>query len=173
MQLSDNIVQFRKAMGLSQEQLAEQVGVSRQAISKWETAQSVPELDKIVALSRIFGISTDVLLGNIPEDQTCSPALATPIDSYVRANLLRRMFTLGWVTILVGMVALIIEWISLYFIRNIMVDFNTRHGMGFHSDVLYYAEHSPMNYVLLLTVLIILAGIGLIIFSLLKTKRKI
>ena len=173
MQLSDNIVQFRKAMGLSQEQLAEQVGVSRQAISKWETAQSVPELDKIVALSRIFGISTDVLLGNIPEVPANSPAAAIPADSYIRANLLRRFFTLGWVTALVGVIALILEWISLYFIRNATVEVNTRHGMGFYSEAIYYAKYPPMNYVISLTVIVILAGIGLTVFSLLRTTRKV
>ena len=67
MELSERILQFRKALGLSQEQLAEQVSVSRQSISKWETGQSSPELDKIVIMSRIFGISTDELLGNIPQ----------------------------------------------------------------------------------------------------------
>lgn len=173
MQLSDNIIQFRKAMGLSQEQLAEQLGVSRQAISKWETGQSVPELEKIVALSRIFGISTDALLGNIHENQTDSPASAASIDGYIRANLLRRFFTLGWITALVGIISLITEWISLYFIRNATVEINAGHGMGFYSDVIHYAQHPPMNYVISLTVIVILAGVALTGFSLLKATRKV
>ena len=47
MELSGKILQLRKALGLSQEQLAEQVGVSRQSISKWETGQSAPELERL------------------------------------------------------------------------------------------------------------------------------
>lgn len=173
MQLSDNIIQFRKAMGLSQEQLAEHLGVSRQAISKWETGQSVPELEKIVALSRIFCISTDALLGNTPEAPVHSPTAATPADSFVRANLLRRFFTLGWITSLVGVIALIAEWISLYFIRNATVEINAGHGMGFYSEVSYYAKEPPMNHIISLTVIVILAGIALTGFSLLKATRKV
>ena len=170
MELSENIAQMRKALGLSQEQLAEQVGVSRQSISKWETAQSVPELEKLVVLSRIFGVSTDILLGNAPRE--ADPALAHPMDNYVQANLLRRFFTLGWVTSLVGVIALILEWISLYFIRNATVEVNTAHGMGFYSQVIHYAKEPPMCYVLLLTAFLILCGIAMAGFSLWKVGHR-
>ena len=63
MLLAEKILELRKQNGWSQEELAEKVGVSRQSISKWESAQSVPDLDKILVLSRIFGVSTDYLLG--------------------------------------------------------------------------------------------------------------
>ena len=60
--LADKIIDLRKKQGWSQEQLAEQLGVSRQSVSKWESAMSVPDMDKIVKLSNIFGVSTDYLL---------------------------------------------------------------------------------------------------------------
>lgn len=60
--LAEKITELRKKAGLSQEQLAEAVGVSRQAISKWESAQSIPDMNKILALSKFFGVSTDYLL---------------------------------------------------------------------------------------------------------------
>ncbi|MDE5859026.1 MAG: helix-turn-helix domain-containing protein [Oscillospiraceae bacterium] len=60
--LADKIIDLRKKSGMSQEELAEKMNVSRQAVSKWEGAQSVPDLDKILALSEIFGVSTDYLL---------------------------------------------------------------------------------------------------------------
>lgn len=171
MQFPEKILQFRKALGLSQEQLAEQVGVSRQSISKWETGQSAPELDKVVAMSRIFGISTDELLGNVSQKQE-NPSPANPINDYIRANLLRRFFTLGWVTALVGVLALVLEWISLYFIRNAMIAAQISHGAGYHSDVMHYAQTPPMCYVFMLTVLLILAGISLAAFSLWKSVPK-
>ena len=59
--LSDKIYSLRRRSGLSQEQLAEQVGVSRQAISKWESGLSTPELENLLALSRCFGITVDQL----------------------------------------------------------------------------------------------------------------
>lgn len=60
--LADKIADLRKKNGWSQEELANQLGVSRQAVSKWESALSIPDLDKIVKMSLIFGVSTDYLL---------------------------------------------------------------------------------------------------------------
>ena len=60
--LADKITALRKRERWSQEELAERLKVSRQSVSKWESAQSVPELEKILQLSRLFGVSTDYLL---------------------------------------------------------------------------------------------------------------
>ena len=60
--LADKIIELRKKNGWSQEELAEKLNVSRQSISKWEGAQSVPDMNRIIAMSQIFGVSTDVLL---------------------------------------------------------------------------------------------------------------
>ena len=60
--LADKIIQERKKKGWSQEELAERLEVSRQSVSKWEGGLSVPELDKIIAMSTLFGVSTDYLL---------------------------------------------------------------------------------------------------------------
>lgn len=62
MNFADKIISLRKQQGWSQEELSEQLDVSRQSVSKWESGASVPELDKILKLSRIFGVSTDYLL---------------------------------------------------------------------------------------------------------------
>lgn len=60
--LGERLQALRRSRGLSQEQLAEQVGVSRQAVSKWELDESVPELEKVVLLSEYFGVTADYLL---------------------------------------------------------------------------------------------------------------
>lgn len=62
MTLGQRLTQLRAGMGLSQDALSEQLGVSRQSVSKWETDASVPELDKLVRLSRIFGVTLDELV---------------------------------------------------------------------------------------------------------------
>jgi len=62
MTTSDKIVLLRKQKGWSQEELAELVDVSRQAVSKWESAQSMPDIDKLLKLSELFGVTTDYLL---------------------------------------------------------------------------------------------------------------
>ena len=60
--LADKIMDLRKKNGWSQEELAHQLGVSRQSVSKWESGASIPDLDKVLRLSEIFGVSTDYLL---------------------------------------------------------------------------------------------------------------
>ncbi len=62
--LSDNIRYYRKKNNLSQDELAERIGVSRQSVSFWENGQTQPTIDNIIALTKIFNISTDMLLGN-------------------------------------------------------------------------------------------------------------
>lgn len=69
--LADKIIELRKQAGMSQEELAEKMNVSRQSVSKWEGAQSTPDLNRILQLSEIFGISTDILL---KDELTLAPA---------------------------------------------------------------------------------------------------
>ncbi len=69
---AEKLMQLRKKAGWSQEELAEQMNVTRQSVSKWEGAQSVPDLEKMVRLSELFGVSTDYLLKDEIEDAGCS-----------------------------------------------------------------------------------------------------
>lgn len=62
MEVSEKILKLRKANNLTQEELAEKLDVSRQSVSKWETGQTIPELEKLVALSEVFNVTTDYLL---------------------------------------------------------------------------------------------------------------
>lgn len=68
MTFSDKFWELRKARGLSQEQLANEMNVSRQAVSKWESGQSEPDVDKVFALSKFFGVTTDYLLMEDTDD---------------------------------------------------------------------------------------------------------
>ena len=65
MNIADRIQHLRKIKGVSQEELADKMGVSRQAVSKWESEQSIPEIDKIIAMSDYFAVTTDYLLKGI------------------------------------------------------------------------------------------------------------
>nr|MDD6335898.1 helix-turn-helix domain-containing protein [bacterium] len=62
MNMADRIQYLRKVKGISQEELADQIGVSRQAVSKWESEQSVPDIDKIISMSEYFEVATDYIL---------------------------------------------------------------------------------------------------------------
>ena len=74
---ADKLITLRKKAGWSQEELAEKLNVTRQSVSKWEGAQSVPDIDKILQLSCLFGVTTDYLLKDdqgepeyTPDDET-------------------------------------------------------------------------------------------------------
>ena len=68
MTLGERLIQLRAKAGLSQDTLAEQLGVSRQSVSKWENDASVPDLEKLVKLSGVFGVSLDELVkGEVPD----------------------------------------------------------------------------------------------------------
>ena len=73
MTLADKIILLRKRQGLSQEELAERMDVTRQAVSKWESGQSAPDLERVLLLSRIFEVTTDQL---IKDDMELDPPAA-------------------------------------------------------------------------------------------------
>ena len=77
--LADKIIELRKKNGWSQEDLAEKLEVSRQSISKWEGAQSIPDMNKILKLSEVFSVSTDYLLKD--EIELDSPGEAPKVDT--------------------------------------------------------------------------------------------
>lgn len=66
--LAEKIMELRKKNGWSQEELAFQMDVSRQSVSKWESGASIPDLERILKLSQLFGVSTDYLLKEELED---------------------------------------------------------------------------------------------------------
>lgn len=77
MALSDRILELRTGMGLSQGDLADRLEVSRQSVSKWETGQSVPDLDKIIKLADLFGVTVDELVreGERPQPPQPEPRI--------------------------------------------------------------------------------------------------
>jgi len=69
MNIADRIQNLRKTKGISQEELADKVGVSRQAVSKWESEQSVPDIDKVIFMSDYFEVTTDYILKGIENEK--------------------------------------------------------------------------------------------------------
>lgn len=96
MTVGQRIAQKRKELGLSQETLGEQLGVSRQAIYKWESDATLPEIEKLIALSRIFGVPVGWLLGveeSVPEQESAGELTETQmqmvkeiVDGYLAAQ---------------------------------------------------------------------------------------
>ena len=91
--LADKIIRLRKKNGWSQEELAEKINVSRQAVSKWESAQTVPDLEKILTLGNLFGVTTDYLLKDEMESEEFS---GTEIPAVRRLTLAEANEYLAW-----------------------------------------------------------------------------
>lgn len=119
MEFSEKLMTLRKQAGLSQEQLADRLGVTRQSVSKWESGAAFPELVKIISLSEIFGVSVDYLVkdyleepGQVGEEDTDTSRLEQKVDDltrYVKGNFYAydsqtRIFGLPLVSIRVGFV---------------------------------------------------------------------
>ena len=79
--LADKIIEERKKSGWSQEELASKLGVSRQAVSKWESAGSIPDLKRILQMSELFGVTTDYLLKDEIEEE--------PLNEYTETNTIK------------------------------------------------------------------------------------
>lgn len=84
--LSERIYTLRRKSGLSQEQLAEKIGVSRQAVSKWESGTSTPELEKLIALSGCFHITVDELITGTASSVEAEDAPADDTTAQHRAE---------------------------------------------------------------------------------------
>lgn len=82
--LAEKIMTLRKKKGWSQEELADKLDISRQSVSKWESGTSVPEIDKIIMLSQLFGVSTDYLLKEETEEEAFPETEAVSEDSETR-----------------------------------------------------------------------------------------
>ena len=124
MTLGERITQLRKEKGWSQEDLGSQVGVSRQAVSRWESDQAVPETEKIVELSRLFGVSAGVLLGT--EERTGAVIPETePVPKPVRRK--------TWTSLLGGILtAMVIFGVTAHQnaqIRDLQNSLNSLQGM--------------------------------------------
>lgn len=100
MTIAGRIQSLRKSKGLSQEDLADKIGVSRQAVSKWESEQSFPEIDKIILLSDCFEVTTDYLLKGAEP----TPAMAQTEVCSVNAN----MF--AYIATALNFIGLIVTW---------------------------------------------------------------
>ena len=104
--LAGRIQQLRRQRGISQEELAGAVNVSRQAVSKWESAQTQPELEKLLALSDFFQVSTDYLLKGEPTAP--EPPSITPVARPSAPGRSRQLFVIN--ATLFNYIGLLLGW---------------------------------------------------------------
>ena len=107
MQLNQKISFHRKRLGLTQIELAEKVGVSRQAVSRWELGTAIPDINNLVRLGELFSVSSDYLLGTEKQTDTVNPA-ETDVDSPSVRNI-RIKLKPKWIPIMgVGVVVILL-----------------------------------------------------------------
>lgn len=189
MKFSEKIIWCRKKSGLSQEMLAEKVGVSRQAVSKWETGESEPEISKLKVLAEIFGVTVDWLLSESEEpyinennsDVRIGESVPGRDDTYLSAKvstgfikrLIRRYGWLAGVYIAVigviwaGMGALV-KYISGKMLSGFSSDFF--HAPSFHESEMNLFNPVDVFGSVFMAVGIIVACIGIILAVYLKKK---
>lgn len=93
MKLSEKILSLRKARNMSQEELADKLGVSRQAVSRWEVGSALPDASNILQLSKLFGVSADYLLNDDYKGEAPAPAKSKAVSS-VAGTLVKKTISL-------------------------------------------------------------------------------
>ena len=102
MNFSEKLMELRRAKGLSQEELGFQLGITRQTVSKWETGQTTPEMDKLIELSKLWDISIDDLVGNESDNRIGQPLIIYPRAFHYEYKSKRTLFGLPLVHVNVG-----------------------------------------------------------------------
>ena len=115
MTLGERIAYYRGKLGLSQGELAEQLGVSRQAVSKWETDAGLPDLERLIALSRLYHITLDELVKGASPEETAEAPEEIPVDAVIaKPAAPSGQKTIGYILLGVGLLcavlALFLNW---------------------------------------------------------------
>lgn len=161
MTMGKKIQELRRVAGLSQEQLAAQLGVSHQSVSKWERDDAVSDVSKVVLLSELFGVTTDALLKEGESGAAgCEAGGAEPPDAALlqtaHANFAHREILAGFLTAVAGLVLLALEFMFLpTFGAMQKAQVN---GQGFYTDFMRYAQMQPMPTIFTITGLVVAAG---------------
>lgn len=188
MKLSEKIYTCRKKAGWSQEELASRLGVSRQAVSKWETGEAEPELGKLKLLSQVFEVSIDWLLsedaGESPSDCSQSqprPELLEQLPGIVGRLFRRYGYLAGVYVIISGLGISLVGFLARYISRRMFSGFDLGYGsMGmfdssFGPSLESLAVNNPVyimgGAILVIGIVIVIAGIALAVY-LKKQSRK-
>ena len=148
MNIADRIQKLRKAKGISQEPLADVVGVSRQAVSKWESEQSIPDLEKVILMSNYFGVTTDYILKGIePTENNETKAGGNIVSRFVEVPIPYSSIQNGH---------RVFEWKS----NQVAHSFR------------YFVEHYDLQFLMILSWIAVVVGIIWLLFSMGVFRKK-
>lgn len=194
MTISEKILYCRKRCGLSQEALAEKIGVSRQAISKWETGEATPELSKLALLAKTFGVTADWLISedDPPESSAAqsqsvqqpapaqSPNWVDSLPGAVRGLVKRYGWLAGVYIALCGCGIMLIGIIAKIVVSSMFSAFDNLGSMSIYGIPSYdtgfgsFAQNNPVSVMATIMIIIglVIAAAGVALAVYLKDKSK-
>ena len=166
MTLGSKIQVLRKEKGLSQEKLATEIGVSRQAVSKWELDESLPDSSKIVAISQLFDVSTDYLLGNeLDSKENTTTSIELPNNhqfSFLERVIKEKGYVAGYLFSGYAVLLLLMSRFANYMFGRMM---EPPEGFGVEMVDLPFAMKAPLYVTDALSILAVLFIIGGLVFA--------
>ena len=161
MEIGNKINQLRKLSGMTQEQLAEKLNVSRQTISKWDSDSTFPDLESIVKISRIFYVSLDDLLkeGEAKVENKTDEQIT--LKDLMKINLYSRKMTLLLIS---GLIFIMVSILNFAYIIALQSTTLSTQYMLYRYIVTGQYENAPIDYMRLMIPSIVAAAVGVILF---------
>lgn len=168
MEIGNKIHELRKISGMTQEQLAEKLNVSRQTVSKWESGGTVPDLDSMVRLSKMFYLSLDdLLLKGEKEVEEKDERLI--LEDLMKINLYNRRMTL---LLIAGLIFIVVSVQAVVYIQALRsVTLSTQY-MLYRYIVTGNYDYAPIYYMPFLIAALVMGalGMGLCVYYFIKSK---
>ena len=174
MSLGEKITALRKSRGMSQEQLGEHLGVSRQAVSKWELNESVPDVDKVVQLSKLFGVTTDYLINDEPASGGGEPIIITTESK--KEDKTRTI--VSWVATGLGALGILTLMIMSALIEVMVpISRTAEGGMTWYSSQPGYSffpfiRERHLGFLLFIFIVLVVVGAGILLYDRRQRKKK-
>ena len=169
MKIGNKINQLRKLSGMTQEQLAEKLNVSRQTISKWESDSTSPDLESIVKISRIFHVSLDDLLKEGETGMANKNDEQLTLEDLMKINLHNRKMTLLLIS---GLIFIMVSILNFAYVIALQSTTLSTQYMLYRYIVTGQYENAPIDYMRLMIPSIIAAAIGVILFISYTIERR-
>ena len=169
MEIGNKINQLRKLSGMTQEQLAEKLNVSRQTISKWESDSTSPDLESIVKISRIFHVSLDDWLKEGEAGVANKTDEQITLEDLMKINLHNRKMTLLLIS---GLIFIMVSILNFAYVIALQSTTLSTQYMLYRYIVTGQYENAPIDYMRLMIPSIIAAAIGVILFISYTIERR-
>lgn len=172
MTFGEKLQRLRKAKGWTQEDLAAQISVSRQALSKWEQGTAIPDTENVLQISKIFGVSTDYLLNDDYESDADIPAVQTSNDKLNKKYESRLWTILGSCISLLGLISFIILYIigvnsTIYYPSN-----GTGTGIDSASGFGVFVAEQRLEWIVVLCVIAFILGLLIVVVPRIRSIAK-